>query len=389
MLIVIASHPIQYQIPMWQRMTQLLGDQFMVIYLCKQGIENGRDDEFGRDIFWDFNLLDGYNFECIPGSPERVLGFWRNSVSDYRFLVAKFRQLKPRAVMINGWNLIGYLEAALLAKIFSPTELWLRCESNNYKKHTWFKHVCRVTILSIFLRFFSRFFYIGTANRKLYESFGIPPKKLTFAGYGVDNNKFSIKQLRKREKAKKRQKFGLCSDSKVVLFCGKLISKKRPVDLIYAAMQLNFLVKNIPLQLLFVGSGDLEPEINRLARQVNKHGCRHIVLAGFLNQSEITEAYSISDLMVLPSDASETWGLVVNEAQAAGLPTAVSSSCGSAVDLVEPLEQRLVFPEGDIAAIQNAITSGVFMPRGKFSQFSTTNSYSANAAAEAIAEAYG
>ena len=77
--------------------------------------------------------------------------------------------------------------------------------------------------------------------------------------------------------------------------------------------------------------------------------------AGFLNQTEISRAYVAADALVLPSDPGETWGLVVNEALASGLPAVVSAACGSAEDLVVPLDPRLRFPLGDIEALAAAI----------------------------------
>src|SRR5262249_21925258 len=46
--------------------------------------------------------------------------------------------------------------------------------------------------------------------------------------------------------------------------------------------------------------------------------------------------YVAADCLVLPSDTRETWGLVVNEALASGLPCIVSDACGCAEDLIDP-----------------------------------------------------
>ncbi|WP_425507198.1 glycosyltransferase family 4 protein [Thermomonas carbonis] len=73
--------------------------------------------------------------------------------------------------------------------------------------------------------------------------------------------------------------------------------------------------------------------------------------AGFLNQSEITAAYAAADCLVLPSDHGETWGLVVNEAMACGLPALVSDQVGCAVDLIVAGHTGDVFPCGDVAAL--------------------------------------
>ena len=69
--------------------------------------------------------------------------------------------------------------------------------------------------------------------------------------------------------------------------------------------------------------------------------------AGFLNQSEISQAYVAADCLVLPSDYGETWGLVVNEALASGLPCLVSQACGCAEDL----SICDTFPLGDIQTL--------------------------------------
>src|SRR5690606_24227768 len=76
-----------------------------------------------------------------------------------------------------------------------------------------------------------------------------------------------------------------------------------------------------------------------------------VCFSGFLNQSEITAAYAASDCLLLPSDSGETWGLVVNEAMACGLPALVSDQVGCAVDLVTPGVTGDVFGCGDVDAL--------------------------------------
>jgi glycosyltransferase involved in cell wall biosynthesis len=68
-------------------------------------------------------------------------------------------------------------------------------------------------------------------------------------------------------------------------------------------------------------------------------------------------AYAASDALVLPSDATETWGLVVNEAMASGLPTIVSDQVGSGPDLVRPDETGMVFACGDVEQLTQIMAS--------------------------------
>jgi glycosyltransferase involved in cell wall biosynthesis len=78
--------------------------------------------------------------------------------------------------------------------------------------------------------------------------------------------------------------------------------------------------------------------------------------AGFLNQTEISKAYVAADVLVLPSDYSETWGLVVNEAMASGLPCIISDRCGCAPDL-GGVNGNMTYACGDVEGLARKIIS--------------------------------
>jgi glycosyltransferase involved in cell wall biosynthesis len=104
---------------------------------------------------------------------------------------------------------------------------------------------------------------------------------------------------------------------------------------------------------LMVGDGPLRQACEELARTTNAP----IHFAGFLNQSKMPAAYAAADVLVLPSDGGETWGLVVNEAMASGKPCLVSDHVGCGPDLIIPGETGDVFPLGDIAALASLLGS--------------------------------
>ena len=98
------------------------------------------------------------------------------------------------------------------------------------------------------------------------------------------------------------------------------------------------------IYMLMVGDGELKFQCEAFARENNLP----VTFTGFLNQSEIIRAYVASDCLVLPSDYGETWGLVVNEAMACGLPAIVSDRVGCGPDLVKEGVTGSVFPFGDV-----------------------------------------
>ena len=74
-------------------------------------------------------------------------------------------------------------------------------------------------------------------------------------------------------------------------------------------------------------------------------------MIGFLNQQQIGRAYAVADAVVLPSDGRETWGLVVNEGMACGVPAIASADVGCAPDLVLNGETGFTYPCGDVEGL--------------------------------------
>jgi glycosyltransferase involved in cell wall biosynthesis len=134
------------------------------------------------------------------------------------------------------------------------------------------------------------------------------------------------------------------------MFVGKLVEGKRPFDIVralaLAAMQ------GCPAEAVFVGAGELEDKLRQEAASKGVPAIFH----GFQNQSQMPSLYRSVDLLVLPSE-QETWGLVVNEAMACGIPAVVSEAVGCGPDLIEPGRTGAVFPVGDITALAQAIRS--------------------------------
>jgi glycosyltransferase involved in cell wall biosynthesis len=200
------------------------------------------------------------------------------------------------------------------------------------------------------LRHYAAFLNIGGSNRDFYLHNGVPPEKIFFAPYCVENERFaSAAEALRPERAALRDGWGIAPDAFTFLFCAKFIDKKRPLDLL-KALEIAARDRRVPkngLHLLMVGDGELREECERF---VHEHGVP-VTFAGFLNQSELPRAYTAADCLVLPSDHGETWGLVVNEAMACGLPAIVSDRVGCHPDLIRQGLTGAVFPFGDSAAL--------------------------------------
>jgi len=172
--------------------------------------------------------------------------------------------------------------------------------------------------------------FIGRRNRNFLCDMGVVDERLFKVPYSIDNIRFASTAKRMLpERHKLCQQFGLDPTMPTYLFCGKLIHKKRPLQLL-EAYQSSGLANQA--QLIFVGEGELRPV---LEDRILELSLKNVHLLGFLNQTEMPLAYVLGELLCLISDSTETWGLVVNEALACGRPVIVSDTVGCSPDLVD------------------------------------------------------
>ena len=100
--------------------------------------------------------------------------------------------------------------------------------------------------------------------------------------------------------------------------------------------------------LVLLGDGPLAGQIRSTLNQLGLEGSVH--LPGFKQYEELPAYYALAGAFVLPS-VSEPWGLVVNEAMAAGIPVLVSARCGCAQDLVHDGRNGWTFDPFDVEGL--------------------------------------
>lgn len=347
-LAIITSHPIQYQAPLWKKISAD-SEIDSHVYFCWNPQKNQNfDREFNQKIIWDTPLFDGYKYSFLRNfSPCPSSNFW----GQINFgIVNELFRCRYDAVLVHGWNsftnwLVFFIAPFLDLKIILRGENPLMHEAGKNKIKNFLKRMC----LNWLFKRVRAFLYIGEENKKFYIFYGAPKQKLIFCPYAVDNDRISRAcEIFSENKSALRAELGIGADSIVILFMGKLIDKKRPLDLLMAYKRL----KNTNTHLLFIGDGDLKPKLEKYVRD---HAVANVQFLGFKNQTELPRHYAIADLLVLPSEAGETWGLVVNEAMCCNLPIIVSDKVGCGPDLVKQGVNGLIFECGSPEKLELAL----------------------------------
>ena len=373
MLAIVTTHPIQYQVPLWQKIKKETDIDFEVWYLSDHGINETFDKQFSKKFSWDINTLEGYNYRFIKvGRNKKVNEFWGLRIVEN--ISHLFTKNNVDAVWINGWGVFAYWQIAWTAKKVG-VKVILRGESNDLTPKKYPKEFIKHFLLRRLFNKVDYFLFIGSANKRLYKKYGIAENQLFPSYYCVDNERFREQAEQYRDKRTEiRKKWNIPVNTFCVLFAGKFIHKKRPYDIVDAVQSLIDKNPAINIHILFVGSGELDEELRRRCNvvfdvcdtlkkeQKNDEDLPNASFAGFLNQTQISRAYVAADCLILPSDYNETWGLVVNEAIASGLPCIVSDACGCTEDLILQDNPRFVFKSGDIRGLEKSI---IFLSKGK------------------------
>jgi glycosyltransferase involved in cell wall biosynthesis len=350
-LAVVVSHPVQYYAPMFRALAARC--DLHVFYGQQLTPEQQGTDGFRAAFIWDVDILSGYASTTLR-NVSRTPGTGGFANCDTPEIGARLREGRFDCVLIIGWYLKCYLQALLAAK-WSHLPVLVRGDSHLDTTRSALKRSLKEVINPVFLRLFDGALYVGQKSQTFYEHYHYPTHRLFFSPHCVDNDWFAARATAE-VRARIRGSRGIGPGTFVVLFAGKLVPFKRPLDVIAASAICR--AQGRAVEVIVAGSGELDAEMRARAdlSGVPLH------MLGFCNQTQMPPAYAAADALVLPSDGRETWGLVANEALACGRPVIVSDACGCAPDLAADGAAGRVVPLGDIEALAGAIAGMMDQP---------------------------
>lgn len=372
-LAVVSSHPIQYHAPLFREMARRL--DLTVFFAHRATAADQSKAGFGVEFTWDVNLVEGYKHSFLKNDAKRP-GIDRFGGCDTPDIGYHLRAGKFEAVLLLGWHLKSFLQGLFAAKQLA-LPVMVRGDSQLETPRSGIKSLAKVMLYPSFLRQFDAALYVGQRSRAYYERYHYPKSRLFFSPHCVDTEWFAM-HATPHGGENLRAKHSIAADAKVVLFAGKLVPFKRPLDLIDAVGILRS--RGCEVSIIVAGAGDLKDDMSRNAARL------HVPLQhlGFCNQSEMPDVYAAANVLVLPSDGHETWGLVANEALACGRPVILSDAVGAAPDLVDGKGTGRIFPATDTAALAEAIDDVLSSPPSPQAIAIKSDAYSPAAAVDGV-----
>jgi glycosyltransferase involved in cell wall biosynthesis len=316
-----------YRLPLWRRLAARLPLGIGVI--CLVETEANRTWAAWEDVDFPTAVLSGISFR---------VGYERH-IHARTGVARQLRRWRPRVVWIGGWDTLGYWSARRAARRMGSLVVigvGTHAESAGAGR-------LRLTLSSRFVRRSDAVFAYGASAAAYARTLGVPAERVFAIGNPVDVAEVSrVANAYAGSPDGQLRLAGL--PRPVFAYAGQLVERKSVVPLMDAFEQ-----AMTGGSLVLAGDGPLRAKVvERTARNES------MTYLGSLSPRETWELLGIVDCLVLPS-REEVWGLVVNEALAAGAYCVVSETCGAA-ELIKPPRNGVVI-KPDLDGIVSGLMS--------------------------------
>lgn len=350
-LAIVVSHPIQHFVHFYRAISKLSHIELLVIFASDLGARSYYDVDMKQDIEWSMDLFGGYNYIVLPESENiKKTGFFEINNPSVADELSKFA---PQVVMISGYSQLTTLRTwcwCLFKGV--PTMMW--SDSNLKPKRRLFKRFIKYPLLYVYYKFIKAFLSIGDNNALYYQYHGVKKSEIFRVPFTIDEQEIKLLLSNKREVAFDfRRQHKLSKNAFIVLIVGKLISRKRPFDLIEALEKLMPRIdRERPFYAVFAGNGELSEELKSMCNQAGLP----CIFLGFVNVDTLPSVYVASDVLVHCAEV-EPYGLVVREAACAGLPLILSDTIGAIGehDAARENINALIYRCGDIMRLSELL----------------------------------
>lgn len=285
--------------------------------------------QFDYRVLWGLQLGKSYQSAPIFLNPDAIYQLWKQ---------------QPDVIICGGWHHFTHWLAFVYAQMTkTPLLMWSESTLKDERSSSKIKHKLKTWIVDRA----DGYIVPGISQEKYLLDLGAKEDRIYTAPNAVDSVFFTSQaQHYRQQKVVCQDKLGI--DGCVILYVGRLIDEKGVPELLEAFTKLS---PNKQVTLVIVGDGSQATEYHSYTQ---RNQLDNVVFAGFQPQSALPQYYGIADIFVFPT-RSDTWGLVLNEAMAAGLPIVCADAAGAADDLVVNGKNGYLVPVGDVEKLSEAL----------------------------------
>lgn len=239
-----------------------------------------------------------------------------------RQMLDTIERFRPDAVFMSGWMDKGYLK---VAKALKQRNVPVVAGSDTQWVGSLRQQVGRIISPWYLSSAIDVLWVAGERQRQLAENLGFTGPRCWSGVYACEWDRFA--DIYRNAPTERTRAF---------LYVGRYVSVKG-LDVLLDAYRMYRRRASNPWPLICAGAG---PERGLL------EGQEGVIERGFIQPDQLPALFAEASAFVLPS-RKEPWGVVVQEAAAAGLPLICSEACGAAVHLLQDRYNGFLFETGN------------------------------------------
>lgn len=248
------------------------------------------------------------------------------------------KSLKPDVVFLPGWSFDLSKKVLKYAHKNNISSVVMSESKYDDEPRSWWKELLKSLL---YLRKFDGALVGGDKHAAYAAKLGIPSNAI-FKGYDVvDNAHFFDASAHTRSNLDHvRMNHPKIPSRPYFMAAFRLLPRKNAINLIEAYKIYSSEMRGDAWDLVICGNGEQHHELVNLIDICGLE--KHVHLVGFLAYQEVGQWYGLAEAFIHPA-LKEQWGLVINEACAAGLPILCSKTVGAAPDLVHENANGFLF----------------------------------------------
>lgn len=340
---VVLSHPVQYFAPWFRHIARHRPELDLTVLYAAIPTPEQQGVGFDRAFSWDIPLTDGYRYEVCGDAAGKRFDSDHFLGIDMPRIGARIAGTHPDVVLVPGWHSVMQVRALRACRRLGIPVLYRGDSTLASGPRKFIRPLWRLKTRTL-LRWFDGYLAVGTGADEYLRRFHALDPLIFRSPHCVENERFAADSDEARasgDRDRARAGFGASPADFVVCFAGKCVDRKQPLAAVRAVAGLGS-----GAVLLMIGDGPLADAARTEAARL---GVR-LAWRGFLNQSELPRAYASADCTLMPS-TWESWGLVVNESLASGVPCVATSGVEAVRDLIVDGTTGYTVPVGDVAAM--------------------------------------
>ena len=311
-LALLTEIPAPYRIPLFNALSQRV--DLRVLFLAERDPRRGFYEPHRDEWRFDGRVLRGPQLQ--RGARWLLLN---------RGVIRELRRFRPDAVAVGGWNQPAFWAALAYCRLRRiPLLVWIESTARDARSEARPLALARGAMV----RGASGAFVPGTAAAEYARSLGV--ELVETAPNAIDASVFERAAVDRSGR-----------DGCTFLYVGGSTRRR-------GSTRCSRHFARCPASSRWSAQEAMSSDSERLAGE-------RVRFEGAKDRDELVDYYRDADVFVLPS-RSEPWGMVLNEAAAAGLPLVATEESGAARDLIEEGVNGFRVPAGDVSALRERLT---------------------------------